>query len=60
MGNENGSLTWSIPIIIPYDAIFSNNWWSVTYCLVFSTGLDWFHTSFDRFYKLYLAFGYKF
>ena len=22
-------------IIIPYDAIFSNNWRSVTYCLVF-------------------------
>ena len=34
MGNENGLLTGSIPITIPYDAIFSNNSWSVTYCLV--------------------------
>ena len=34
MGNESGLLTGSIPITIPYDAIFSNNSWSVTYCLV--------------------------
>ena len=31
MENENCSLTWSIPIIIPYDAIFTKNWWSVTF-----------------------------
>ena len=33
MGNGNGLLTWSIPIIIPYDAIFSKTWWSITFCL---------------------------
>ena len=48
MGNENGLLTRSIPIIIPYDAIFSNNWWSVTYCLVFSNGFDWFAIGFTN------------
>ena len=32
------------PIIIPYDTFFSNIWLLIwfTYCLVFSTGLDWF------------------
>ena len=44
----NGLLTWSIPIIIPYDAIFSNILWSGTYCLVFSNGLDWFQTGFTN------------
>ena len=66
MGDEKGFLAWSIPIIIPHDAIFLNNWWSVTYCQVFSTSLDWFRTGLDRisndllFKKLYSAFGYKF
>ena len=31
--NKNCLLTWSITIIIPYDAIFSKNGWSVTFCL---------------------------
>ena len=35
---ENASVTWSIHIINPYDAILSNSWQSVTYCLVFKTG----------------------
>ena len=50
MGNENGLLTWSIPIIISYDAISSNKWLPVTCWLVFSTvltgsrlGPDWFY-----------------
>ena len=51
MGNGNGLLTRSIPIINPYDAIFSNNWWSAAYCLVFPTGLSWFQTGLDWFYK---------
>ena len=35
---EYENVTWSIPIIIPYYAILSNTWRSVTYCdcLVFS------------------------
>ena len=39
------------PYIIPYDANFSNNLWSVIYCLVFPTGLDWFQTGLDMFHK---------
>ena len=68
MGNEK----WLAHMInpFPYDAIFSNNWWSVAYCLVFSTGsrlvrlvlqivknyllLD------NRQKKRYLAFSYQF
>ena len=68
MRNENGLLTSSIPIIISYDAIFSNKWLPVTCWLVFSTVLDWFQTGsrlvLQMAYclitakkKLYLAFG---
>ena len=38
MENKNWLLAWSILIISPYDVIFSKNWWSVTFCFVFSTG----------------------
>ena len=42
MENENCLLILPIPITIPYDAIFSKNWCSVLFCLVFSTGQEWF------------------
>ena len=38
MDNKNSLHTWSIPIIIPYDDIFSRNWCLVTFCLDFSAG----------------------
>ena len=52
-------------MINPYDAIFRKNWWSVTFCLVFSTGLDWFRPVLHNTYcsitaKLHFAFAYQF
>ena len=38
MDNKNCLHTWSIPIIILYDDIFSRNWRLVTFCLVFAAG----------------------
>ena len=35
MENRNCLLTWSIAIIIPYDAIFIKIWWSAAFCLCF-------------------------
>ena len=55
MDHENCLLTWSIPIIIPYIAIFSKNWCSVTFCLVFSTGSRLVWTGFTQ----YLLFHYS-
>ena len=57
MRNGNGLLTWSIPIIIPYDTIFSKNWWSATYCLAFPTGLDWFQS--PDWFRLILQMTYR-
>ena len=67
MENDNRLLTWSIRFIIPDDAIFSKNLWSVIHCLVFSTGYDWFRLVIQMTYclliakkKWYVALGYQF
>ena len=46
------------PNILPFDAIFSNNWCSVTYCLVFSTALDCFRTGLNWFSNDLLFWNY--
>ena len=60
MEKENCLLTWPVLIIINYDATFNKNLWSVTFCLVLATGLDWFQIALNQFYtRCFVRFIYS-